>query len=203
MREIGILIIDFSFPEEETSRAQHLSLALYSSSKAESNLGWRYPRYVKVLWQVWSSPFPSITGFWRCSLWKANLSRHSSPTRCSSRRSSLTPHTRSSSRPWSSGPRGTAMTWRSASRSGPAATRFARFRGRTPACTSPRTWCRTVRMIVASAWSASPLVAELVKLEKTTELMSSCLSRTFRKEKLVIIYWKSIITENLCHKSMK
>ena len=37
MREIGILIIDFSFPEEETSRAQHLSLALYSSSKAESN----------------------------------------------------------------------------------------------------------------------------------------------------------------------
>ena len=28
MREIGILIIDFSFPEEETSRAQHLSLAL-------------------------------------------------------------------------------------------------------------------------------------------------------------------------------
>ena len=54
--------------------------------------------------------------------------------------------------------------------------------------------------------SAAPfelLVAELVKLEKTTELMSSCLSRTFRKEKLVIIYWKSIITENLCHKSMK
>ena len=35
MREIGILIIDFSFPEEETSRAQHLSVALYSSSKAE------------------------------------------------------------------------------------------------------------------------------------------------------------------------
>ena len=39
VREIGILIVDFSFPEEETSRAQHLSLALYSSSKAESNLG--------------------------------------------------------------------------------------------------------------------------------------------------------------------
>ena len=38
MREIGIiLIIDFSFPEEETSWAQHLSLALYSSFKAESN----------------------------------------------------------------------------------------------------------------------------------------------------------------------
>jgi hypothetical protein len=30
MREIGILIIDFSFPEEETSREQHLSPALYS-----------------------------------------------------------------------------------------------------------------------------------------------------------------------------
>ena len=27
MREIGILIIDFSFPEEETSRAQHLNAA--------------------------------------------------------------------------------------------------------------------------------------------------------------------------------
>ena len=53
--------------------------------------------------------------------------------------------------------------------------------------------------------SAAPfelLVAELVKLVKTTELMSSCLSRPFRKEKLVI-YWKSIITKNLCHKSMK
>ena len=37
VREIGILIIDFSFPEEGMSRAQHLSLALYSSSKAESN----------------------------------------------------------------------------------------------------------------------------------------------------------------------
>ena len=37
MREIDILINDFSFPEEETSQAQHLSLALYSSSKAESN----------------------------------------------------------------------------------------------------------------------------------------------------------------------
>ena len=38
MREIGIiLIIDFSFPEEETYRAQHLSLAFNSSSKAESN----------------------------------------------------------------------------------------------------------------------------------------------------------------------
>ena len=39
MREIGIiLIIDFSFPEEETSWAQHLShWALYSSFKAESN----------------------------------------------------------------------------------------------------------------------------------------------------------------------
>ena len=37
MREIGILINDFSFPEEETSRVQHLSLALNSSSKAESN----------------------------------------------------------------------------------------------------------------------------------------------------------------------
>ena len=33
MREIGvILIIDFSFPEEGTYRAQHLSLAFNSSS---------------------------------------------------------------------------------------------------------------------------------------------------------------------------
>ena len=54
MREIGIiLIIGFSFPEEETSWAQHLSLALYSSFKAESNQiqgGMEIssiPRYVK------------------------------------------------------------------------------------------------------------------------------------------------------------
>ena len=25
----------------------------------------------EVLWQVWSSTFPSIIGFWRCSLWRA------------------------------------------------------------------------------------------------------------------------------------
>ena len=38
MREIGIILIfDFSFPEEETSRVQHLSVAIYSSSIAESN----------------------------------------------------------------------------------------------------------------------------------------------------------------------
>ena len=35
------------------------------------------------------------------------------------------------------------------------------------------------------------LVAELVKLEKTSELVSSCLSRPFGKEKL-IVYWQSI-----------
>ena len=40
--------------------------------------------------------------------------------------------------------------------------------------------------------SAAPfelLVAELVKLEKTTELMSSCLFRPFREEKLVSGYY--------------
>ena len=42
--------------------------------------------------------------------------------------------------------------------------------------------------------SAAPfeLLVVVAKLEKTSELVSSCLSRPFRKEKLVIIYWKSM-----------
>ena len=48
--------------------------------------------------------------------------------------------------------------------------------------------------------SAAPfelLVAELVKLEKTSELVSSCLSRKFRKEKLFFFIGK-VLTNNLC-----
>ena len=57
-------------------------------------------------------------------------------------------------------------------------------------------------MISESAAPFELLVAELVKLEKTSELVSSCLSRKFRKEKLVYLS-ANINQQSVRHKSMK
>ena len=199
MREIGILIIDFSFPEEETSRAQHLSLALYSSSKAESN-----QIYCGGILNMWS-PVTRMNFFISIHHWvlkmftvKQEPNYHPTHLQHGARVQDLVWHRIQEAAVGPDRLDQGGQLWHSAQLPGAGSLRQD-LRGSEEGqqrALHPEPgvgqwgwlWLRRDQRVRGPF---ELLVAELVKLEKTSELVSSCLSRPFRKEKLVI-YCQSI-----------
>ena len=192
MRKIGIiLIIDFfSRRRNVLSSTFESSIIFILQSWIKSNLLWRYPQYVKSCDKNELLHFHPPLGFEdvHCKA-RAKLSPHSSPTRRSSPRSGLTPHTRSSSRPWSSGPKGDNYDM---------ALSFKERAGCDEICAVQGKDDRGFGVISVSAASFDLLVADLVKLEKSV-LMSLQTSPEGEAGYLL----EKVLTKMLCHKSMK